>query len=287
MRREDGPPPSGAPGDHAPDRVAPTGGQLAQEPERDVSLHRRSRNRPAPQRFARARAPTGHAYIGSRSAGFVDGTGQPLPRSEGTEHALSQSRSAGPLVAGWLRATVFPGIFLLTYKSRRQNIPSAKPNFRPTGRSEGETNPSMVPATISIGIIPSTRRTERPASRTSEAPRGSVPGKSNPLASSSPPPPAMKIAGNSITPCGATKPHNCSDIPDCQQAAPTTPRSSPLNISMAMVPMPAVIPRANVLNDTLRLFVMMALDASGFTDTIECVHICRFSIVSIMWGPSR
>jgi hypothetical protein len=52
------------------------------------------------------------------------------------------------------------------------------------------------------------------------------------------------------------------------------------------VPIPAAIPSANAANDTPMLFVMIALDASGFTATIECVHISRRSMVSIMCGPS-
>ena len=35
------------------------------------------------------------------------------------------------------------------------------------------------------------------------------------------------------------------------------------------------MPAANVMNATLMLFVMMALDANGLTPTIECVHISR------------
>ncbi len=51
--------------------------------------------------------------------------------------------------------------------------------------------------------------------------------------------------------------------------------------------MPAVMPSAKVVNETVRLFVMMALEASGFTVTSDCVHIWRLAIVSIMSLPSR
>jgi len=43
---------------------------------------------------------------------------------------------------------------------------------------------------------------------------------------------------------------------------------------------------ANVVKQTERLFVMMALDAIGLTATIEWVHISWRSILSIIAGPS-
>ena len=97
----------------------------------------------------------------------------------------------------------------------------------------------------------------------------------------------MKMAGNSSTPCGATKLHNCSAIPARQVAAPTTPIIRPFSASIHTVPIPAVIPRANVANDTERLLVRIAEAASGLTVTIDCVHIWRFSMDSIMGELSR
>ena len=78
---------------------------------------------------------------------------------------------------------------------------------------------------------------------------------------------------------------SCPSIPARQHAPEITPKSSPLNASIYTVPIPAVIPSANVVSDTARLFVIMALDARGFTVTIECVHICCLAIVSIISGP--
>jgi len=50
--------------------------------------------------------------------------------------------------------------------------------------------------------------------------------------------------------------------------------------------MPTVMPLAKVRNATLRLLVMMALEATGLMATMECVHISRRSIVSTMRAPS-
>ena len=49
----------------------------------------------------------------------------------------------------------------------------------------------------------------------------------------------MKIAGNSITPCGATKLVSCPSIPARQHAPEMTPKSRPLNASINTVPMSA------------------------------------------------
>ena len=46
------------------------------------------------------------------------------------------------------------------------------------------------------------------------------------------------------------------------------------------------MPLANITSATDRLFVMMALDASGLTARMECVHISRRSIVSIIVAGS-
>jgi hypothetical protein len=95
----------------------------------------------------------------------------------------------------------------------------------------------------------------------------------------------MKIAGSSRAPCGATKLHKARLMSARAQAEPTAPIRTPLKNIIHAVPRPAAIPIANAVNATLRLLVMIALDASGFTATIECVHISRRSMVSIMCGP--
>src|SRR5260370_33083754 len=46
------------------------------------------------------------------------------------------------------------------------------------------------------------------------------------------------------------------------------------------------MPNANVVNATLKLLVMMALDARGLIATMEWVHISWRSIVSTISGPS-
>ena len=46
------------------------------------------------------------------------------------------------------------------------------------------------------------------------------------------------------------------------------------------------MPEANAPNATLSCWSVIALDASGFTARIECVHISRRSIVSIIAPPS-
>src|SRR5207244_6950332 len=63
-----------------------------------------------------------------------------------------------------------------------------------------------------------------------------------------------------------------------------TRRSSDLRYR---VPRPAVMPKAKAAKATARLLVRMALEASGLTVTIECVHISRRSMVSIIGPPSR
>ena len=66
-----------------------------------------------------------------------------------------------------------------------------------------------------------------------------------------------------------------------------TPMSSPLeDPACRPCQAPPVMPMPNVMSATLRLFVMIALDATGFTATIECVHISRRSMVSTICGPS-
>ena len=51
-------------------------------------------------------------------------------------------------------------------------------------------------------------------------------------------------------------------------------------------PMPKMIPPAKATKQTVRLLVMMALEATGSMPTIECVHISWRSMVSTMAGPS-
>ena len=55
---------------------------------------------------------------------------------------------------------------------------------------------------------------------------------------------------------------------------------------MYAVPSPAVTPIAKAANATLRLFVRIALEASGLIVTMPWVHISRRSMVSIMGPPS-
>jgi hypothetical protein len=155
------------------------------------------------------------------------------------------------------------------------------------GAALGETNPSITPAITSMGIVPSSKRVARPPDNSSESRRDSSPGKRSPRAISNPAPPAMKTAGSSSDPCGATKLHNCKAIPARAVAAPTTPNNNPLTASIQMVPKPPVIPSANMLNATDKLLVMIPDDAKGFTVTMESVHICCCSMASIMCGPNR
>ena len=152
---------------------------------------------------------------------------------------------------------------------------SAAPSryFQRAAKSVGEMKPSTVPATIKSGMMPSARRTARPPSKTRDALLGSVPGNRSPLAIKNPPPPAMNMAGSSRTPCGTTKLKSWLDIPACQQAALTTPKSNPLSESIQSVPAPAVIPSAKVEKETLRLLVMIVLEANGLMEMTEWVHI--------------
>ncbi len=106
-----------------------------------------------------------------------------------------------------------------------------------------------------------------------------------PRAISRPAPPEMKIAGSSSAPCAATKLQSWSAIPACHVAAPITPISMPLVTIMQIVPIPAVMPIANVAKHTAKLLVMMPEAASGLIVTMDFVHISRFSIVSIIFGP--
>src|SRR6266481_3530153 len=76
-------------------------------------------------------------------------------------------------------------------------------------------------------------------------------------------------------------------MPACQVAAPITPMSMPLVTIIQMVPIPAVIPMANVAKDTARLLVIMPEAARGLIVTMDCVHISFFSMVSIICGPSK
>ena len=144
----------------------------------------------------------------------------------------------------------------------------------------------MIPAMTRIGTIPSTKRAARPPARARDSRRGSKPGKSMPRAISRPAPPAMKMAGSSSTPWGATKVQSWSAIPARHVAAPITPMSMPLVTIIQIVPMPAVIPIAKVVKDTARLLVRMPEAASGLIVTMDCVHISFLSMVSIICGPS-
>jgi hypothetical protein len=49
--------------------------------------------------------------------------------------------------------------------------------------------------------------------------------------------------------------------------------------------MPAVMPDANAMNETLMLLVMIALEAKGLIATMEWVHISWRSMVSTISGP--
>ena len=130
----------------------------------------------------------------------------------------------------------------------------------------GDTNPSTSPAITNSGMVPSTSRTLFAPARTSDSFRGNTPGNNNPFAIPKPAPPAIKIAGNSNTPCAATKLHNGRLMPSRQHATATTPIINPFISIIHTVPIP-VIPAANAANATDMLFVKIPLDASGFTVT--------------------
>ncbi len=82
---------------------------------------------------------------------------------------------------------------------------NAKENFIAIGAAVGEKKASMLPAINSSGIEPSNSSDARPPARAKASLLGSSPGKRIPRPISSPAPPAMKMDGNSSTPCGATK----------------------------------------------------------------------------------
>src|SRR6266849_1449785 len=165
------------------------------------------------------------------------------------------------------------------------NNAAANPNFNPTGKCDGETKPSINPATSSMGTDPKKSFALRFPARTSDSARGKAPGNNNPRAIPNPAPPAINIAGNSSTPCGATKLHSDKLIPPCQQVVPTTPISNPFSRIIHSVPIPAVIPSAKVVNDTVKLFVVISLEATGLMVTIESVHILCCSMLSTIRGP--
>jgi len=124
------------------------------------------------------------------------------------------------------------GLVANRYASNNPNITAANPSFNPAGNAVGDTNPSITPATTSIGMVPTSSRTASAPASASASRRASTPGNSSPCAMRSPAPPAMKMAGSSSTPCGATKLHSCRLMPLIQHAAPITPSSSPLNTIM-------------------------------------------------------
>ena len=65
-------------------------------------------------------------------------------------------------------------------------------------------------------------------------------------------------------------------MPAAAQAIPMTPSSSPLKNSTYAVPSPAVIPSANAVSDTLMLFVMICVEATGLTATF---------LTAALWFP--
>ena len=75
-------------------------------------------------------------------------------------------------------------------------------------------------------------------------------------------------------------------MPCCAQATPITPSKRPLKNMDQMEKSPNTMPPAKAIKQTERLFVMMALLASGSTPTIDSVHILWCSMVSTICGPS-
>jgi len=118
------------------------------------------------------------------------------------------------------------------YPSRSTKSAAAMANFKFVARPVGETNASMVPATIRIGIEPSSNWTASDPARTRDSRRGRYPGNSSPEAMRNPAPPARKIAGSSRTPWGATNSQSFKLIPDRWHAMPITPINRPLKSSM-------------------------------------------------------
>jgi len=131
----------------------------------------------------------------------------------------------------------------------------------------------MTAATARTGPHPTSNANPSRAAAASARPRGASPGNSIPRPTVSPAAPAIRIAGISSTPWGATNPQKSALMPRAAVSCVTAPSRTPFINRIHTVPMPAVIPIANAAIATLRLLENRNDDAAGLIVTRSPVHI--------------